>query len=79
MSVLIFLHSYGNRGYHIIVESFGDLRTDIQEEVVAPLGAIDFFYYIVVPRVAFLLMREDRPELSEDDVWLMLRAAQTYG
>ncbi len=61
------MFSYGPKGAQVVGEALLALRPAINESV-APLGPSDFFFFVLIPNVIFLLMKENHKHLDEDGV-----------
>lgn len=74
-------HSYGLKGARVIAAALQPVRgfTESHQAAISPLQPVDFFFYIMIPYTAYLLIAEDHPQCTEEEVWSLLEASKTYG
>ncbi|KAG8920711.1 hypothetical protein FRC01_000630 [Tulasnella sp. 417] len=70
---------YGEQGFNAIADTLRFIRKPLKPADTSPLAPGDFYFYVIIPYVAFLLIRDDRPELDEDAAWKELARSNKFG
>ncbi|KAG9043186.1 hypothetical protein FS837_009921 [Tulasnella sp. UAMH 9824] len=71
---------YGEQGFTAIADTLRfSVRRQIKSADTSPLDPSDFYFYVIIPYVACLLIREDRPELDEEAAWKELARSNKFG
>ncbi|KAG8978012.1 hypothetical protein FRB90_008595 [Tulasnella sp. 427] len=70
---------YGEKGFTAIADTLQyQVRHAIKLAQVTPMDPSDFYHYVIIPYVAFLLIKEDRPDLDEEAAWRELEQSNKF-
>lgn len=80
--MLISVISYGPRGREVIMKYldkvfYGDIVA--KGRSILPLSPLDFYFEVIIPQAAFLLIAEDSKETDEEVIVKIIRDSEDYG